>query len=94
MTATITNIAEFRNGRATDEAARIVYFSDWSDERLIKRRTLLNFIAQGYTEGTDPANPLYTMSFPNGYDPAEHLSENIEAVQAEGVRRGVFVASE
>jgi hypothetical protein len=89
--AIITDINEYRAAKVgTTNTA----FVDWSDERITSRHKMLYFIAAGHTDLTDMSAAAVRMTFPNGFDPENHLDDNIDAVYAEGVRRGVFVPSE
>jgi len=94
MTAIITDINEYKARKGIGEAAQVDYFSGWSDKSIKARHKMLGFIEKGFTELIDMSQPVPRMSFPNGFDPENHPEDNINAVRAEGVRRGVFVTSE
>jgi len=85
MTATITDIEEFRAEKNAQ------HFTKWSDDRLVKRHKLLFHIASGYPGLT--TGPLAEMSFKGGFDPDNHPTENIKMVAGELARRGVNVTS-
>lgn len=92
MTAIVTDINEYRERK--NGVSNIDYFSTWSDRSILARYKLLGFIENGSTDLIDMSKPIPRMSFPDGFDPENHPGENIKAVYAEGVRRGVFVKSE
>ena len=99
---TVTDINEYRARKTNDvnEAALIVHFSDWSDTRIKTRYAFLQFVEAGIVDtsglikGDPTSGAMNNVSFPNGYDPVNHPEDNIGAVYAEGIRRGVFVVSE
>jgi hypothetical protein len=92
MDAVITDINEYRTRKTG--ATNIEYFSDWPDDHLITRLELLQFIEDGHDFLIDMSQAVPRMSFPNGFNPAEHPEDNIEMVRGEAARRGVFVTSE
>lgn len=92
MDAIITDINEYR--RRKNGATHIDAFAKYSDRSIQTRHRMLKFIEEGHTELTDTSQAVPRMSFPNGFDPENHAEDNINAVYAEGVRRGVFVKSE
>lgn len=89
--ATITDINEYRARKVG--SAKFAYFSDWTDDMIRTRHKLLGFIENGNTELIDMRQAAVRAVFPDGYDPGSHPGDNIDAVYAEGVRRGVFVTS-
>lgn len=94
MDAVITDINEYRATKQQREVTNSGYFSNWPDDHLITRLELLQFIEEGHDFLIDMSQAVPRMTFPNGFDPAEHPEDNIEMVRSEAARRGVFVTSE
>lgn len=92
MTASVTDIKTYRIRK--NGANNIDYFSTWSDARLTSRHELLGFVEAGHQELTDSTSPMVKLAFPGGFNPDKNPGDNIAAVYAECVRRGVYVASE
>jgi hypothetical protein len=92
VTATVTNMKQYRIRK--NGAKNINYFSDWSDKRLTTRHKLLEYVEAGHTDLIDDTQDMVKLTFPGGFNPDKNPGDNIAAVYAECVRRGVFVASE
>jgi hypothetical protein len=75
-------------------AENIDYFSDWTNKRLTTRHQLLEFVEAGHTDLINDQSEMVKLAFPGGYNPDKNPGDNIAAVYAEGVRRGVFVESQ
>lgn len=86
--AKITDLAEYRARRnGVNEQA---YFATWSDRHIWTRQNMLVLMKR---DGVDPADPAFKFVFKDGYDPVNHLGDNLEALQREAARRGVEVTS-
>ena len=79
MTATITNMLEFRAKR--DFARR-------SDEWVRDRITIVQGQITGWDNPTMQA-AYFGMSFPNGFDPDNHPEDNLELLTREAQTRGL-----
>ena len=91
MTATVTDITTYRVRK--NGVDNINYFSSWTDKRLKTRHQLLEHIEAGNTDVIDESQALVRAVFPGGFNPDKNPGDNIAAVYAECVRRGVSLAS-
>lgn len=94
MTRKVVDINEYRKQMATATGGEPHFFRNWSDHMLKTRYKVLAFIEGGATELVDMTQAIPRMAFPNGYDPDNHLSDNIKAIERECDRRGVRLPSE
>lgn len=83
MTAIITDINDYRAGKADNEE----FFSYYTDEEMLNRLDLLRWHEDGWANtGTEE----FKLVFPKGRDPLNNPRDSISAVRAEAQRRGII----